>query len=54
MTEKALPEKEAPTLQHQLAALRKGLRSCLACRTAFPNRLALVKHEIAGCRKMKK
>jgi hypothetical protein len=33
-----------------LEALRKGLRSCLACRTAFPNRLGVLKHQLAGCR----
>lgn len=36
-----------------LAAARKGMRSCLACRTAFPNRLGLMKHELQGCRKVK-
>ncbi|HEV8359024.1 MAG TPA: hypothetical protein VGR28_01070 [Candidatus Thermoplasmatota archaeon] len=37
-----------------LEAARKGARSCLACRTAFPNRLGLLKHEMAGCGKAAK
>jgi hypothetical protein len=40
--------------QDELDYARRGMRSCLACRTAFPNHLALMKHSVNGCRKMRR
>jgi hypothetical protein len=33
---------------------RKGLRTCLSCRVSFPNHLAVVKHQLHGCKKATK
>jgi hypothetical protein len=35
----------------ELQVARQGLRTCLTCRTSFPNHLAVVKHQLHGCRK---
>lgn len=51
MTENAEKvEAEATTAPvEDLERARRGLRSCFACRTAFPNHLSLLKHEVQGC-----
>ena len=56
MDEVEVAEEPVPAAEYaeQLAVARRGLRSCLGCRTAFPNRLALLKHQLAGCTVVKK
>ena len=44
------PPIDSGYLQDLLLA-RQGLRTCLTCRTSFPNHLAVVKHQLHGCRK---
>ena len=46
-----MTEKAAPGYAQVLESVRKGLRSCLDCRTSFPNHLALIKHGFQGCRR---